>query len=90
MADYLLRIEGAKPGDMDPEVNTKYITKNPFGFTQVETVWTWVHSDGRSFSLSAEPPGLQVSFDNVNPKDEKSILKYIQDGTKEPTRIIRI
>lgn len=88
--EYLIRVKGAEFPELDPEFDSKYIDKNPFGFKPSGMGWTYVHKDGRTFSFSPEPPGLQVSFSHTNAKEEKSILRYIQAGIKKATVIIQI
>ena len=89
-SEYLIRVKGALFPNQDPGIKTEYVDKNPFGFKRIGIEWTLAHKDGRTFSLSPEPPGLQVSFSRTNKKDEKDILKYLQVGISEMTEIIPI
>jgi len=90
VSEYLIRVKDAEFPNLDPGVDIEHIDKNPFGFKRTGVAWTLAHKDGRTFTLSPEPPGLQVSFDHTTKKDEEKILKYIQAGIQETTIIIPI
>lgn len=86
-AEYMIRVVGVEPPNLDPSFEEKHIDDNPFGFVRKSSYWRWIHPDGRAFELSPEPPGLQVIFYRTSAEEEKKILDYIQSGIKEETTI---
>lgn len=86
---YIISIKDAAPPYRDPSFELDYIDKNPFGFNrQDETIWEWRDAGDSGFSLSPEPPGLQVTFWNTDTALEEQVLVYIQAGIDEPTVIV--
>ncbi|MBI4262486.1 hypothetical protein HY624_03100 [Candidatus Uhrbacteria bacterium] len=92
MREYLIRVTGASDLHMDPSPpNEAYINANLLGFRKTGgPTWQWVQKSGRTFYLSPEPSGLQVSFFNTSIEEEQKMLTYLQEGISVKTHIVEI
>ena len=90
MREYLIRVKDAQPPDLGPSFDEAYVDRNNLGFIREQGRWLWQNKQGGNFTLSPEPPGLQVSCTHISKDDEQRILAYLQAGIREETTIIQI
>ena len=89
MSEYILRIAGSAPPNMEPDISTDYIDANPFGYKRKDQNHSWSKGEN-NFSMCGEPPGLIVYFSGMKKEEETKILNYLIKGMKEKIETFQV